>query len=315
MSVLVYTESWDGSFRKSTFEAASYASETAKLLGTEVVAISLGEVSNDELSKLGNYGVSKVVSCNAIEKGDSQAATNAIAKTANDASILIFSNTNTAKMIAPRLSAKLKAGIVSNVITLSETTNPLQVKRQAFSSKAIEFATVNTATAILAIAPNSFKLIETGGNCAIEEDSLNEKGAITIEGKETASGKISISEAEIVVSAGRGLKGPENWGMIEELAELLGAATACSKPVSDIGWRPHGEHVGQTGKAVAADLYFAIGISGAIQHLAGINSSKVIVAINTDPEAPFFKAADYGIVGDAFEVVPKLIEEIKQLRG
>jgi electron transfer flavoprotein alpha subunit len=315
MSVLVYTESWDGSFRKSTFEAASYASETAKLLGTEVVAISLGEVSNDDLTKLGNYGVSKVVSCCAIEKGDSQAATNAIAKIADDASILIFSNTNTAKMIAPRLSAKLKAGIVSNVITLSESASPLKVKRQAFSSKGIELATVNTATAILAIAPNSFKLIETGGNCTIEEDLTNEKGVITIEGKETASGKISISEAEIVVSAGRGLKGPENWGMIEELAELLGAATACSKPVSDIGWRPHGEHVGQTGKAVAADLYFAIGISGAIQHLAGINSSKVIVAINTDPEAPFFKAADYGIVGDAFEVVPKLIEEIKNLRA
>ncbi|MFQ3333234.1 MAG: electron transfer flavoprotein alpha subunit, partial [Flavobacteriales bacterium] len=309
------TESWDGSFRKSTFEAASYASETAKLLGTEVVAISLGEVSNDDLTKLGNYGVSKVVSCCAIEKGDSQAATNAIAKIADDASILIFSNTNTAKMIAPRLSAKLKAGIVSNVITLSESASPLKVKRQAFSSKGIELATVNTATAILAIAPNSFKLIETGGNCTIEEDLTNEKGVITIEGKETASGKISISEAEIVVSAGRGLKGPENWGMIEELAELLGAATACSKPVSDIGWRPHGEHVGQTGKAVAADLYFAIGISGAIQHLAGINSSKVIVAINTDPEAPFFKAADYGIVGDAFEVVPKLIEEIKNLRA
>lgn len=315
MSVLVYTESWDGNFRKSTFEAASYASETAKLLGTEVVAISLGEVSNDELTKLGNYGVSKVVSYCAIEKGDSQAATNAIAKTANDSSVLIFSNTNTAKMIAPRLSAKLKAGIVSNVITLSESASPLKVKRQAFSSKAIELATVNTATAILAIAPNSYKLIETGGNCTIEEDSKNEKGAITVEDKETTSGKISISEAEIVVSAGRGLKGPENWGMIEELAELLGAATACSKPVSDIGWRPHGEHVGQTGKAVAADLYFAIGISGAIQHLAGINSSKVIVAINTDPEAPFFKAADYGIVGDAFEVIPKLIEEIKQLRA
>ena len=315
MSVLVYTESWDGSFRKSTFEAASYASETAKILGTEVIAISLGEVSSDELDKLGNYGVSKVVSCSAIEKGDGQAATNAIAKITDDANILIFSNTNTAKMIAPRLSAKLKVGIVSNVIGLSESTNPLQVKRKAFSSKAIELATVNTATAILAIAPNSFKLIETGGNCTIEEVATNEKGAITIEGKETASGKISISEAEIVVSAGRGLKGPENWGMIEELAELLGAATACSKPVADIGWRPHAEHVGQTGKVVAADLYFAIGISGAIQHLAGVNSSKVMVAINTDPEAPFFKAADFGIVGDAFEVVPKLIEEIKQLRA
>ena len=315
MSVLVYTESWDGSFRKSTFEAASYASETAKILGTDVIGISLGEVSNDELNKLGNYGVNKVVSFSAIEKGDSQSATNVIAKTAINCSILIFSNTNTAKMIAPRLSAKLKAGILSNVITLTESVSPLQLKRQAFSSKAIELATVNTEIAILAIAPNSFKLIETGGNCTIEEDSTIEKGAIIIEGKEIASGKISISEAEIVVSAGRGLKGPENWGMIEELAELLGAATACSKPVSDIGWRPHGEHVGQTGKAVAADLYFAIGISGAIQHLAGINSSKVIVAINTDPEAPFFKAADYGIVGDAFEVVPKLIEEIKQLRN
>ena len=315
MSVLVYTESWDGKFRKSTFEAASYASETAKILGTEVIAVSLGEIGNNELNKLGNYGVNKVISCNAIEKGDSQAATNTIAKKATNASVLVFSNTNTAKMIAPRLSAKLKAGIVSNVITLSKSSSPLQVKRQAFSSKAIEFSTINTATAILAIAPNSFKLIETGGDCIIEEDSTNEKGKITIEGKETASGKISISEAEIVVSAGRGLKGPENWGMIEELAEILGAATACSKPVSDIGWRPHGEHVGQTGKAVAADLYFAIGISGAIQHLAGINSSKVIVAINTDPEAPFFKAADYGIVGDAFEVVPKLIEEIKQLKS
>jgi electron transfer flavoprotein alpha subunit len=315
MSILVYTESWDGSFRKSTFEAASYASETAKILETEVIAISLGEVSNDELNKLGNYGVNKVVSCSSIDKGDSQSATKAIAKIANNSSVLIFSNTNTAKMIAPRLSAKLKAGIVTNVITLSESINPLQVKRQAFSSKAIELATVNSSTAILAIAPNSFKLIETGGNCTIEQDSTNEKGAINIEGKETASGKISISEAEIVVSAGRGLKGPENWGMIEELAELLGAATACSKPVSDIGWRPHGEHVGQTGKAVAADLYFAIGISGAIQHLAGINSSKVIVAINTDPEAPFFKAADYGIVGDAFEIVPKIIQEIKQLKG
>ena len=315
MSILVYTESWDGNFRKSTFEAASYASETAKILETEVIAISLGEVSNDELNKLGNYGVNKVVSFSSIDKGDSQSATKAIAKIANNSSVLIFSNTNTAKMIAPRLSAKLEAGIVTNVITLSESVNPLQVKRQAFSSKAIELATVNSSTAILAIAPNSFKLIETGGNCTIEQDSTNEKGAINIEGKETASGKISISEAEIVVSAGRGLKGPENWGMIEELAELLGAATACSKPVSDIGWRPHGEHVGQTGKAVAADLYFAIGISGAIQHLAGINSSKVIVAINTDPEAPFFKAADYGIVGDAFEIVPKIIQEIKQLKG
>jgi len=315
MSVLVYTENWEGNFRKSTFEAVSYASETAKLLGTDVIAISLGEVSNDELNKLGNYGAAKVVSCSGIEKGDSQGATNAIADLANDASVLVFSNTYTAKMIAPRLSAKLNAGIISNVISVTGNASPITVKRKAFSSKAIELATVNTATAILSIAPNSYQLIETGGTCSIEENNSSGKGGITIEGQETASGKISISEAEIVVSAGRGLKGPENWGMIEELAELLGAATACSKPVADIGWRPHGEHVGQTGKAVTADLYIAIGISGAIQHLAGVNSSKVMVAINTDPEAPFFKAADYGIVGDAFEVVPKLIQEIKNLNS
>jgi len=315
MSILVYTESWDGKFRKSTFETVSYASETAKLLGTDVVAVSLEKVSEEELNKLGNYGVTKVVSCSGIDKGDSQAAAAVIANLSADATVLIFSNTYTAKMIAPRLSVKLKAGTISNVIALPESTSPLKVKRKAFSSKAIETTIVTTEKAILSIAPNSYGLIETGGTCSIESLDSSEKGTITIEGQETASGKISLSEAEIIVSAGRGLKGPENWGMIEELAELLGAATACSKPVADIGWRPHGEHVGQTGKAVAPDLYIAIGISGAIQHLAGVNSSKVMVAINTDPEAPFFKAADYGIVGDAFEVVPKMIEEIKKLNS
>ena len=315
MSILVYTESWNGKFRKSTFETVSYASETAKLLGTDVVAVSLGKVSEEELNKLGNYGVTKVVSCSGIDKGDSQAAAAVIANLSADATVLVFSNTYTAKMIAPRLSVKLKAGTISNVIALPESTSPLKVKRKAFSSKAIETTIVTTEKAILSIAPNSYGLIETGGTCSIESLDSSEKGTITIEGQETASGKISLSEAEIIVSAGRGLKGPENWGMIEELAELLGAATACSKPVADIGWRPHGEHVGQTGKAVAPDLYIAIGISGAIQHLAGVNSSKVMVAINTDPEAPFFKAADYGIVGDAFEVVPKMIEEIKKLNS
>ena len=315
MSVLVYTESWNGNFRKSSFEAVSYASETAKLLGTDVVAISLGVVSDDELNKLGNYGASRVISCAEIEKGDSQATSAMIAELAIDATIIIFSNTYTAKMIAPRLSAKLKAGSISNIISLAESTSPIKVKRKSFSSKAIETTIVTTDKAILSILPNSFGLIETGRSCAIETIAAAEKGSITIEGQETASGKISLSEAEIIVSAGRGLKGPENWGMIEELAEVLGAATACSKPVADIGWRPHSEHVGQTGKAVTADLYIAIGISGAIQHLAGVNSSKVMVVINTDPEAPFFKAADYGIVGDAFEVVPQLIEEIKKLKN
>jgi electron transfer flavoprotein alpha subunit len=217
-------------------------------------------------------------------------------------------------MIAPRLAAKLKAGIVSNVISLPSSTSPMQIKRKAFSNKALEITTINTEKKIIILAPNAFGLVEYRKDCKIEKIEENNIGSVTVNGQEVASGKISLAEAEIVVSAGRGLKGPENWVMIEELADLLGAATACSKPVSDIGWRPHGEHVGQTGKAVAPNLYIAVGISGAIQHLAGVNSSKVMVAINTDPEAPFFKAADYGIIGDAFEVIPKLIEEIKKIR-
>ena len=314
MSVLVYTESWNGNFRKSSFETVSYASETAKALGTDVVAVSLESVSDDELYKLGNYGASKVVSIPNINKGDSQSAAKVFSDLASDSSVIIFSNTYTAKMIAPRLSVKIGAALLTNVISVSEGSN-IQIKRKAFSTKAIETTKSNTEKTILCIAPNSFGLIETGGSCTIEKMDFSESGSLSFDGQETASGKISISEAEIVVSGGRGLKGPENWGMIEELADVLGAATACSKPVADIGWRPHSEHVGQTGISVTADLYIAIGISGAIQHLAGVNSSKVMVVINTDPEAPFFKAADYGIVGDAFEVVPQLIEEIKKLKN
>ena len=315
MSVLVYTESWKGKFRKSTFEAVSYASETAKLLGTDVVALSFGEVTDDELSKLGNYGANKVLSASGVSKGDSQATSNLFAEHATDASIIIFASSYTSKMIAPRLAIKLKAGISSNVISLPSNTSPLQVSRKAFSGKAIEKTIINTDKAILTLAPNAFGLVESGGNCSIEKIGDSQKGDVNIKGDEIASGKVSLAEAEIIVSGGRGLKGTENWGMIEELADLLGAATACSKPVADIGWRPHDEHVGQTGKAVAPNLYIAIGISGAIQHLAGVNSSKVMVVINTDPEAPFFKAADYGIIGDAFQVVPKLIEEIKKFKN
>jgi len=314
MSVLVYTESWNGNFRKSSFETVSYASETAKALGTDVIAVSLESVSDDELYKLGNYGATKVVSVPNINKGDSQSAATVFSDLALDSSVIVFSNTYTAKMIAPRLSVKIGAALLTNVISVSEGSN-IQIKRKAFSTKAIETTKSNTEKTILCIAPNSFGLIETGGNCTIEKIDFSESGSLSFDGQETASGKISISEAEIVVSGGRGLKGPENWGMIEELADVLGAATACSKPVADIGWRPHSEHVGQTGISVTADLYIAIGISGAIQHLAGVNSSKVMVVINTDPEAPFFKAADYGIVGDAFEVVPQLIEEIKKLKN
>ncbi|MBT5858612.1 MAG: electron transfer flavoprotein subunit alpha/FixB family protein [Flavobacteriales bacterium] len=314
MSVLVYTESWGGSFRKSTFEAVSYASEIAKALGTEVVAVSLENVSDEELNKLSNYGVSKVISVENINKGDSQASSKIISDLSSDSNVVVFSNTHTAKMIAPRLSVKINASCITNVISLTSSSE-ITVNRKSFSTKAIETVKSNAEKTILCIAPNSYGVIVNNVSMSIEKSDFSESGSLTFEGQETSSGKISISEAEIVVSGGRGLKGPENWGMIEELAEVLGAATACSKPVADIGWRPHAEHVGQTGKVVASDLYIAIGISGAIQHLAGVNSSKVMVAINTDPEAPFFKAADYGIVGDAFEVVPKLIEEIKKIKN
>ena len=315
MSVLVYTESWEGSFRKSTYEAVSYASETAKILETDVIALSFGNISNDELAKLGNYGANKILTTNGIEKGDSQAATDFFAANSADASIIIFSSTYTSKMIAPRLAARLKAGIASNVINLPSSISPLKIKRKAFSSKAFETISINTEKGIIILAPNAFGLIECKEkNYEIEKTEISTDTRITINGQEVSGGKVSLAEAETIISAGRGLKGPENWGMIEELADILGAATACSKPVSDIGWRPHSEHVGQTGKAVAPNLYIAIGISGAIQHLAGVNSSKIMVAINTDPEAPFFKAANYGIVGDAFEIVPKLIEEIKKIR-
>ena len=314
MSVLVYTESWEGSFRKSTFEAVSFANETAKLLNTDVVAIAFGNENNDELNKLAKFGADKILAAGEIKKCDSKSASDLIANHHSDANIIIFASTYTSKMIAARLSAKLKAGIISNVISLPSNTSPITIKRKSFSGKAIENTTVSSKKTIIMLAPNSFGLIECNKNCQIENITFNSNCNITIEGKEMANSKMSLAEAETIVSAGRGLKGPENWTMIEELADLLGAATACSKPVSDIGWRPHTEHVGQTGKAVAPNLYIAIGISGAIQHLAGVNSSKIMVVINTDSEAPFFKAADYGIVGDAFEIVPKLIEEIKKIK-
>lgn len=313
MSILVYTESWEGKFRKSTYEAISFASQTAKLYNTDVIALAFGGESDDELSKLANYGANKVLATSGIEKGDSQNAAHLFAANSSNANIIIFANTYTSKMIAPRLAAKIKAGMASNVISLESNASQIKIKRKSFSGKAIEDTIINTEKAIVILAPNAFSLIECSGDFAIEKIESNINNSVTINGQEVASGKISLPEAEIVVSAGRGLKGPENWKMIEELADILGAATACSKPVSDIGWRPHREHVGQTGIAVAPNLYIAIGISGAIQHLAGVNSSKVMVVINTDSEAPFFKAADYGIVGDAFEIVPKLIEEIKQL--
>jgi len=315
MSIIVYAESWEGKFRKSTFEAVYYAKNIAEKLNQEVKSISVGNVSEDELKKLGLYGSSLIESFPNISKSDGKSVAQIINENAESSNYIIFSDTFNSKSIAPRLSAKLAAGLVSNVIThLDDPKNPI-LKRQSFSSKAIESVKLKSEKAIICIKPNSFDLKESSVDCKIKENSLSLENDLSVSGKDVNKGKISLSEAEVIVSAGRGLKGPENWKMIEELADTLGAATACSKPVSDIGWRPHSEHVGQTGKAVAPNLYIAIGISGAIQHLAGVNSSKVMVAINTDPEAPFFKAADYGVIGDAFEVVPKLIQELKNLRN
>ena len=313
MSVLVYAENWEGTFRKSTFEAISYASELAKLVNTNLTAISLGKVEDHELQKLGNYGVEKIFSYREIEKSDSQSISDIINELSEEVSVFVFSNTYSSKMIAPRLSVKIKAGLVTNVIALPDNISPITIKRKTFSSKAIESIKIDTEKAILCVNPNCFELIENKKNVEIKTSNHSASSQITVKEITKSSGKISLSEAEIIVSGGRGLKGPENWGLIEDLAEILQAATACSKPVSDIGWRPHSEHVGQTGKVVSPNLYIAIGISGAIQHLAGVNSSKIMVAINSDPEAPFFKAAHYGIVGDAFEVVPQLINEIKKL--
>ena len=311
MSILVYTESWNSKFRKSTYEAVSYAFELSKMLNTELIAFSLEKIDNEELEKVSKYGVSKIYSFPEIKKGDSKAICQALDNKLDEVSVIVFSQTYTSRMIAPRLSIKLKAGITTNIIDLPTSISPIKIKRNAFSSKAIETVVINSDKAILCIAQNSYKLNENPCSIEIEEIQEQMTNDIIIKKQETTSGKISLAEAEIIVSAGRGMKGPENWNMIEELARLLNAATACSKPVSDIGWRPHSEHVGQTGKTVAPNLYIAIGISGAIQHLAGVNSSKTIVAINTDPEAPFFKAADYGIVGDAFKIVPEIIKELK----
>ena len=315
MSIIVYAESWEGKFRKSTFEAISYAKKISEGLQEDVKSICVGSIDEDELKKLGHYGSSSVDVYPNISKSDCKSVAEVINEHSQEANFIIFSNTFNAKSIAPRVSAKLSAGLVSNVISNLEDVNNPTFKRQSFSSKAIETVKLNTKQAVISIAPNSFELVQVNTDCTININQKNFDSDLTVISKDVNKGKISLSEAEIVVSAGRGLKGPENWEMIESLADILGAATACSKPVSDIGWRPHSEHVGQTGKAVAPNLYIAIGISGAIQHLAGVNSSKVMVAINTDPEAPFFKAADYGIVGDAFEVVPKLTEEIKKLRN
>jgi len=316
MSIIVYTESENGKFKKAGLEVVSYAKAIADKMGTSVTAVTFNA---DNAESLGNYGAAKVLSIknDALNKFNAKTYAAAIAEAAKqeDAKVVIVSASADSKYLAPILAVGLDAGYVSNVVEVPSSTSPFTVKRSVFTNKAFANTEINTDVKVVGLSNNSFGLVESGGSASVEEfsPSLPESG-VKVESVDRATDKVSIADAETVVSGGRGLKGPENWGMIEELAEVLGAATACSKPVSDLGWRPHSEHVGQTGKPVASNLYIAIGISGAIQHLAGINSSKVKVVINTDAEAPFFKAADYGIVGDAFEVVPKLIEKLKAFK-
>jgi electron transfer flavoprotein alpha subunit len=319
MSILIYAESADGKIKKVALELASYAKKIAASMGTSVTAVT---INNSDNSALAAYGVDKVlkVSNDKLNNFSAKAYSDVIVQAAKKegAQIVLVSSSTDSLYLAPLVAVALEAGYASNVVELPISTSPFQVKRTAFSNKAFNFTEISTPIKVLGIAKNSFGLIEHSAslNEEIFAPALNDADfGVKVESVEKVSGKVTIADAEIVVSAGRGMKGPENWGMIEELASVLGAATACSKPVSDIGWRPHSEHVGQTGKPVAANLYIAVGISGAIQHIAGINSSKVKVVINTDPEAPFFKVADYGVVGDAFTVVPQLIEKLKTFKA
>ncbi len=319
MSVLIFLDQSEGHIKKSSLEAASYGAKVAELLGTTADAIVLGNVA-DDLTTLGNYGIKKVhtVKDDTLDHVDAQVFTKIIADAAKaiDARVIIFSNNFNGKAIAPRLSVRLKAGLVSGAVALPDISNSFTVKKNVFSGKAFAHVSISTDIKIISLNPNSYSITTTGDVAEVVAFGATiDTAKVQVTSTDKVVGEIPLSEAEIVVSGGRGLKGPENWAMVTDLAKLLGAATACSRPVADSDWRPHHEHVGQTGLAIAPNLYIAIGISGAIQHLAGVNRSKTIVVINKDPEAPFFKAADYGIVGDAFEVVPKIIDAVKKMKG
>ncbi|MEP7231927.1 MAG: electron transfer flavoprotein subunit alpha/FixB family protein [Ginsengibacter sp.] len=319
MSVLIFLDQTDGHIKKNSFEAACYGAKIAEMLGTTAEGIVLGSVKND-LTELGKYGLKKIRSVKnaTLENFDDEVFTHVIAETAKStgATVIVFSNNFNGKAIAPRLSVKLKAGLVSGAVALPEVANGFVVKKNVFSGKAFANVSIKTELKIISLNPNAYKVVEAEGKAEVEDLNIEiPQGRVKVLSVDKVEGEVPLSEAEIVVSGGRGLKGPENWAIVTDLAKALGAATACSRPVSDSDWRPHHEHVGQTGLAIAPNLYIAIGISGAIQHLAGVNRSKTIVVINKDPEAPFFKAADYGIVGDAFEVVPKIIEAVKKLKG
>ncbi|MFT4152661.1 electron transfer flavoprotein subunit alpha/FixB family protein [Parafilimonas sp.] len=317
--VLIFIDHSGSEIKKSSYEALSYGAALAKKLGTSAEALLPGTVE-DDLAALGNYGISKVhqLAKETLNNLDAQVYAKAIAEAATSlqADVIVFSHNQTGKAVAPRVAARLKAGLVAGAVALPDTSNGFVVKKSVFSGKAFANVNITTAIKVISLNPNSFPVKKTDGLATVEQLNIAvDAPKVKIAAIDKVKGEVPLTEAEIVVSGGRGLKGPENWKIVEDLAHVLHAATACSRPVADAGWRPHHEHVGQTGIQISPNLYIAIGISGAIQHLAGVNRSKTIVVINKDPEAPFFKAADYGIVGDAFDVVPKLTEEIKKLKG
>jgi len=319
MSVIIFAETWEGKFKKASFEAVSYGARVAADMGTEAIAVTIGNLT-DDAGKLAKYGAAKIINVSKDGTFNNAVYASILTQVANQngATLVVVSGTNNGKMLAPALSVHFDAALISNANSLPETTSPLAVHRSAFSSKGIATYKSESAKNVISIVPNAIGVVEVAGAGDVSEASISAEGNLrtfAVEKVDRVSGKIPLPEAELVVSAGRGMKAPENWNIIEELAGTLGAATACFKPVSDIGWRPHSEHVGQTGIQINPNLYIAVGISGAIQHLAGVSASKTIVVINSDPEAPFFKAADYGIVGDAFEVVPKLTEAIKAFKA
>lgn len=320
MSVLIFVDHTDdGHIKKASHEAISYGAKVAEQMGGVAEAVVLGKV-NEDLAALGQHGAKKIyhVQDDKLNSFDSQVQAKLIAQVAEQtgAKLIVFSNNSSGKALAPRVAVRLKAGLVSGATALPDTSNGFTVRKNVFSGKAFANVSVNTDIKVISLNVNAFTITEGAGTAEVVPfHATADTPKTKVTGSTKTSGKVSLTEADIVVSAGRGMKGPENWGMVEELADALGAALACSRPVADAHWRPHNEHVGQTGIAIAPNLYIAIGISGAIQHLAGVNRSKVIVVINKDPEAPFFKAADYGIVGDAFEIVPKLTQAIKKMKG
>ena len=321
MSVLVYTENWDGKFKKLSNELVSYACALASGLNTSLHVVSIGKAGENELRQLSSFGAADIHHVNLNDSTfDPRSFTQIISHVAEavDAKVIVLAHNNTGKSIAPRLSVRLNAGLVTNAIALPESASPFTIRKKLFTGKAIAKIEVSTGRQVITLSQNSFGIKENPVQASIKfMDAPAGISASGIELKDVAkvSGKVLLTDAEIVVSGGRGMKGPENWKPLEELAEILGGATACSRPVSDEGWRPHSEHTGQTGKIIAPNLYFAFGISGAIQHVAGVSSSKVIVAVNKDPEAPIFEVADYGIVGDALKVLPDLVNEVRKLKN